>query len=240
MKRFVRFSGRKLSGCEVVSSTVRSSMARADTSVGIRDLVAPTWSGAKCGALSSMTFCTFQTTASALKGEPSWKVTPSRRVKVHFVVSSAFTAQEVARPGMMTLGSVSDDRSQCVRASYIGMPVKRLPSKPWSGCPLVRGMSAAVMPMVSTFSAQAGAEISIVDDRARASVLRKAGVFMWFLPLVNMRCAARGPAPSSDVFGPPPPDDKIRHDCVQSFPELYMIRRVYGRIWPRMPGFRAV
>jgi hypothetical protein len=32
------------------------------------------------------------------------------------------------------------------------MPVKRLPSKPWSGWPSVRGMSAAVIAMRSTFS----------------------------------------------------------------------------------------
>ena len=56
---------------------------------------------------------------------------------------------------MTTLGLSADDRSHIVSASYIVRPVKRLPSKPWSGWPSVRGMSAAVMPMRSTESAPA-------------------------------------------------------------------------------------
>jgi len=74
----------------------------------------------------------------------------------------------------MTLGSVSEDRSQWVRASYIGIPVNRLPSNPWSGWPLVRGMSAAVMPMVRTVSAQACEDRSFVDISATAAVERRA------------------------------------------------------------------
>ncbi len=85
-------SGRKASGCEVTSSTVYSSITLAERSVGIREVVAPTWSGAKCGAWSFRTFSTFQTTAAALKGDPSWKVTPSRSVKVQRVGSSGLTA----------------------------------------------------------------------------------------------------------------------------------------------------
>ena len=54
-------------------------------------------------------------------------------MKVHLVLSVAFTAQEVAKPGISTLGALALDKSHCVNASYIGMPVKRLPSKPWSG-----------------------------------------------------------------------------------------------------------
>ena len=42
-----------------------------------------------------------------------------------------------------------------VSPSYMVLPVKRLPSKPWSGWPSVRGMSAAVMPMRTTVSAMA-------------------------------------------------------------------------------------
>src|ERR1700716_2834420 len=55
----------------------------------------------------------------------------------------------------MTLGLSPEERSHIVRASYMVRPVKRLPSKPWSGWPSVRGMSAAVMPMRRTVSAPA-------------------------------------------------------------------------------------
>ena len=54
-----------------ISCEVESFSDLAERSVGIREVVAPTWSGAKCGAWSFRTFSTFQTTASALKGEPS-------------------------------------------------------------------------------------------------------------------------------------------------------------------------
>ncbi len=42
MKRFERLIGRKLSGSEVVSSTVRSSILRAERRVGMREAVTPT------------------------------------------------------------------------------------------------------------------------------------------------------------------------------------------------------
>jgi hypothetical protein len=87
-----------------------------------------------------------------LKGEPSWKVAPWRSLNVHFVLSFSSTDQLVARPGIRPLGASLLERSQCVSASYIGMPVKRLPSKPWSGWPSVRGMSAAVIAIRNTFS----------------------------------------------------------------------------------------
>ena len=51
---------------------------------------------------------------------------------------------------MTTLALSAEERSQAVRPSYMVLPVKRLPSKPWSGWPRVRGMSAAVMPMRTT------------------------------------------------------------------------------------------
>ena len=152
MKRLVRFSGRKESGSLVVSSTVRLSIFFAVRSVGMRLAVTPTWLGSKCTASLSSTLRTFHTTASALKSLPSWNFTPGRSLKTHLVLSFASTAQLSARPGMSTLGASALDRSQCVSASYIGMPVKRLPSKPWSGWPSVRGMSAAVMAMRSSFS----------------------------------------------------------------------------------------
>ena len=66
----------------------------------------------------------------------------------------------VASPGIITLGLSADERSHIVSASYIVRPVKRLPSKPWSGWPSVRGISAAVMPMRSTVSAPAMVGIS--------------------------------------------------------------------------------
>jgi hypothetical protein len=116
--------------------------------------VTPTWLASYCGASCLSTLSTFHTTASALNGEPSWKVTPGRSLKIHFVLSSV-TAHSVARPGMTALALVADDRSHMVSASYIVRPVKRLPSKPWSGWPSVRGMSAAVMAMRRTVSALA-------------------------------------------------------------------------------------
>ena len=71
MNRLVRLIGRKLSGSLVVSWTVTSSILRAEANVGIRDAVTPTWLGSNCGASCFSTFSTFQTTASALKGDPS-------------------------------------------------------------------------------------------------------------------------------------------------------------------------
>ena len=130
MNRLVRLIGRKLSGSLVVSSTVMSSILRAETSVGMRDAVTPTWLGSNCGASCLSTLSTFQTTASALNGEPSWNVTPGRSLNVHFVLSASSTFHSVASPGITTLGLSADDRSHIVSASYMVRPVKRLPSKP--------------------------------------------------------------------------------------------------------------
>ena len=130
MNRLVRLIGRKLSGSLVVNSTVMSSILRAEASVGIRDAVTPTWLGSNCGASCLSTFSTFQTTASALNGEPSWKVTPGRSLKVHFFLSASSTFHSVASPGITTLALSAEDRSHIVSASYMVRPVKRLPSKP--------------------------------------------------------------------------------------------------------------
>ncbi|KAG1449444.1 hypothetical protein G6F57_016628 [Rhizopus arrhizus] len=88
MYRLVRLLGRNESGSDVVSSTVRSSIFRADTSVGIREAVTPTWLGSNCGALLSSTLPTFHTTASALKSDPSWNFTPGRSLKRYRVGDS--------------------------------------------------------------------------------------------------------------------------------------------------------
>ena len=155
MNKLVRLIGRKLSGSLVTSSTVRSSILRAEARVGIREAVTPTWLGSNCGASCLSTLSTFQTTASALNGEPSWKLTPGRSLKVHLVLSASSTFHPVASPGITTLAFSAEDRSHIVSASNMVRPVKRLPSKPWSGWPSVRGMSAAVMPMRKTVSAPA-------------------------------------------------------------------------------------
>src|SRR3981081_4786385 len=119
MNRLVRLIGRKLSGSLVINSTVMSSIFLATASVGIRDAVTPTWLGSNCGASCLSTFSTFQTTASALNGEPSWNVTPGRSLKVHFFLSASSTAHSVERPGITTLALVAEDRSHIVNASYI-------------------------------------------------------------------------------------------------------------------------
>src|SRR5256885_2773325 len=62
-----------------------TTLFRSDASVGIRDAVTPTWLASNCGASCLSTFSTFQTTASALNGEPSWNVTPGRSLNVHFL-----------------------------------------------------------------------------------------------------------------------------------------------------------
>ncbi len=179
MNRFVRFSGKKASGSLVVSSTVSSSTLRALRSVGMRDAVTPTWLASKCGASLSSTLRTFQTMESAFNAEPSWNFTPGRSLNTHLVLSWPSTAQVVARPGISTLGPSTLDKSQCVSASYIGMPVKRLPSKPWSGWPSVRGMSAAVMAMRKTFScaaagpAASSAALSSAPDKGAATPRRE-------------------------------------------------------------------
>ena len=71
----------------------------AEASVGMREAVTPTWLASNCGASCFSTFSTFQTTASALNGEPSWKLTPGRSLKVHFFLSASSTFHSVARPG---------------------------------------------------------------------------------------------------------------------------------------------
>jgi hypothetical protein len=68
-------------------------------------------------ALLSSTFCTFQTTASALKSEPSWNLTPGRSRNVHLVLSASSTFHSVATPGMTPDGSFSFERSHCERLS---------------------------------------------------------------------------------------------------------------------------
>src|SRR6266436_5014773 len=130
MNRLVRLIGRKLSGSLVINSTVKSSILRAEASVGIRDAVTPTWLGSNCGASCLRTLSTFQTTASALNGAPSWKVTPGRSLNVHFFLSASSTFHSVASPEITTLGLSAEERSHIVSASYIVRPVKRLPSKP--------------------------------------------------------------------------------------------------------------
>src|SRR3954468_22023438 len=126
MNKLVRLIGKKLSGSLVTSSTVMSSILRAVVSVGMREAVTPTWLGSNCGASLFRTFPTFHTTASALKGEPSWKTTPGLSLKVHFVLSASSTFHSVASPGIITLAFSAEDRSHIVRASYIVRPVKRL------------------------------------------------------------------------------------------------------------------
>src|SRR4051794_30757056 len=130
MNKLVRLIGTKLSGSLVDNSTVRSSILRAEASVGMREAVTPTWLGSNCGASCFKTFSTFHTTASALNGEPSWKVTPGRNLKTHLVLSESSTFHSVASPGITTLALSAEDRSQPVSASYMVTPVKRLPSKP--------------------------------------------------------------------------------------------------------------
>ncbi len=114
MNRLVRLIGRKLSGSLVVSSTVMSSIFFAEASVGMREAVTPTWLASNCGASCFSTFSTFHTTASALNGEPSWKVTPGRSLKIHLVLSASSTFHSVARPGITTLALSAEDRSQPV------------------------------------------------------------------------------------------------------------------------------
>src|SRR3954470_12943724 len=133
MNRLVRLIGKKLSGSLVLNSTVMSSILRAEANVGMRDAVTPTWLGSHFGASCFSPFSTFQTKASALNGEPSWKVTPGRSLKTHFFLSASSTFHSVERPGIITLGLSADERSHIVSASYMVRPVKRLPSKPWSG-----------------------------------------------------------------------------------------------------------
>ena len=168
MNRLVRLIGSSASGAAVVSSTVMSSILRALRRFGMREAVTPTWLGSKCGASCLSTFSTFQTTASASNAEPSWNFTPGRSLKIHLVLSSGATLHSVATPGITTLALSADERSQVVSPSYMVLPVKRLPSKPWSGWPSVRGMSAAVMPMRTTDWASAG-EVDAASSPATAA-----------------------------------------------------------------------
>src|SRR6201985_3620406 len=128
MNRFEMLNGRKLSGSLLVISTVMSSIFLAETKVGMREAVRPTWLASNCTASLFSTLSTFHTTASALNGEPSWNLTPGRSLNVHLVLSASLTFHSVASPAISTLGLFDDERSHMVSASYIVSPAKRLPS----------------------------------------------------------------------------------------------------------------
>ena len=117
MNRLVRLMGRNASGSLVVSSTVKSSILRAERRVGMREAVTPTWLGSKWSASLSSTLATFHTTASALRAEPSWKLTPGRSLKTHLVLSLSSTDQAVASAGISTLGASALERSHWVSES---------------------------------------------------------------------------------------------------------------------------
>ena len=93
----------------------------------------------------------FQITASALKSVPSWNFTPLRRWKIQIFLSAGSCSHFSARPGTSLTGAVVV-RSKAISPSKIGKPMKRMPSKPWLGMPLVVGISDAVMAMRRTFS----------------------------------------------------------------------------------------
>src|ERR1700736_6908380 len=121
MNRLVRLIGRKLSGSVEVNSTVMSSILRAEARVGIREAVTPTWLGSNCSASCLSTFSTFQTTASALNGEPSWKVTPGRSLNVHFFLSASSTFHSVASPGIRGIYLSQETRAHIVTKLYMVM-----------------------------------------------------------------------------------------------------------------------
>src|SRR5262245_23897435 len=106
---------------------------------------------------------------------------PERSLKIHLVWSVGETAHSVATPGITTLALSADERSQVVRPSYIVLPVKRLPSNPWSGWPTVFGMSAAVMPM-RTVCADA-VPMNAASSSGAVDRLNKAGFFIAISPL---------------------------------------------------------
>ena len=70
-----------------------------------------------CGESLSNSRSKFHSTASASKSEPSWNLTPLRRWKVHFVLSSGFTSQLSASPGMRPEALSAELMSQLMRAS---------------------------------------------------------------------------------------------------------------------------
>src|SRR5262245_26443896 len=150
----------------------------------MRVAVTPTWLTSKCGASCFSTFSTFHTTASASKSDPSWNFTPDRNLKIHLVWSVGDTFHSVATPGITTLALSADERSHVVSPSYIVLPVKRLPSKPWSGWPTVFGISAAVMPMRATLWADAAVTVTAISAAARgAAVINKPVLFIANLPI---------------------------------------------------------
>ena len=150
----------------------------------MRVAVTPTWLTSKCAASCFSTFSTFHTTASASNSEPSWNFTPGRSLKIHLVWSLGDTAHSVATPGITTLALSADERSHVVSPSYIVLPVKRLPSKPWSGWPTVFGISAAVMPMRTTDCADAAVRLTASSAAASgAAVINKPVLFIANLPI---------------------------------------------------------
>ncbi len=83
----------------------------------MRDLTCALCLGSNCGDLSDKTLSKFQITASALKAEPSWNFTPSRRLKIHFFRSVSSTFQDVANPGTSLPGRSLTFASQAISGS---------------------------------------------------------------------------------------------------------------------------
>ena len=83
----------------------------------MRGLTCAACFASNCGDLSSSTLSRFQTTASALKSEPSWNLTPLRSVKRQTFVSFGSTFHSVARPGTSLPGRVAMFASQAISGS---------------------------------------------------------------------------------------------------------------------------
>jgi hypothetical protein len=108
MNKLVRLIGRKESGSLVVSSTVRSSILRASRSVGMRDVVTPTWLASKCGADPAIEHLAHVPDHGiGVQGRAIVELHAGRSLNTHLVLSLASTAQEVAKPGISTLGAFS-------------------------------------------------------------------------------------------------------------------------------------
>ena len=71
----------------------------------------------KCGASFFLMDSNEKTTASALKGLPSWNVTPLRSLNTHFVGWSLRTSHDSARPGTSGASRSPRVRSHAISGS---------------------------------------------------------------------------------------------------------------------------
>jgi len=132
----------------VVNSTVMSSILRAETKVGMRDAVTPTWLGSNCGA-SCLRLFDVPDHGVGIEGRAVMEVTPDAALNVHFFFrnQSTFLRSQAGNTTSPVRGGQIPHRQR----AYMGEAGEAVTLKALTAAQRAR-MSAAVMPMRKVFS----------------------------------------------------------------------------------------